>query len=69
MNGQYYANLLLKLCDSIKAKRRGDLRRGVLLQQDNSAVHTGQIVMRSVRNYGFELLPHPPYSPDIDPSD
>ena len=69
MNMAYYANLLVELRESIKQKRRGKLRRGVLLQQDNAPVHTSQVAMQAVRDCGFELLPHPPYSPDLAPSD
>jgi len=39
MNGQYYANLLLKLRQAIKDKRRGMLTHGVWLSHDNSPVH------------------------------
>ena len=39
MNGQYYANLLLKLHQAIKDNRRGMLTRGVWLVHDNSPVH------------------------------
>ena len=69
MNGQYYADLLVRLRESIKEKRRGKIRRGVLLQQDNAPVHSSKVAMQSVRDCGFELLPHPPYSPDLAPSD
>ena len=69
MNGQYYADLLVRLRESIKEKRRGKIRRGVLLQQDNAPVHSSKLAMQSVRDCGFELLPHPPYSPDLAPSD
>ena len=69
MNGQYYADLLVRLRESIKEKRRGKIRRGVLLQQDNAPVHSSKVAMQSVRDCGFELPPHPPYSPDLAPSD
>ena len=69
MNGQYYADLLVRLRESIKEKRRGKIRRGVLLQQDNAPVHSSKVAMQSVRDCGFERLPHPPYSPDLAPSD
>ena len=69
MNGEYYANLLKQVRQSIKEKRRGKIRRGVLLHQDNAPVHTSRIAMEAVRECGYELLPHPPYSPDLAPSD
>jgi len=39
MNEQYYANLLLKLCQAIKDKRCGMLMWWVWLVHDNSPVH------------------------------
>ena len=44
-------------------------RRGILLQQDNTRVHTGKIAMDAVERNGYELIPHPAYSPDLAPSD
>ena len=69
MNGKYYANLLKQVRQSIKEKRRGKIRRGIMLHQDNAPVHTSRVAMDAVREYGYELLPHPPYSPDLAPSD
>ena len=69
MNGKYYANLLKQVRQSIKEKRRGKIRRGIMLHQDNAQVHTSRVAMDAVRECGYELLPHPPYSPDLAPSD
>uniref|UniRef100_A0A672ZDH7 Mos1 transposase HTH domain-containing protein n=1 Tax=Sphaeramia orbicularis TaxID=375764 RepID=A0A672ZDH7_9TELE len=65
INGEFYASELRKLKKEIKAKRRGKLRAGVLLLQDNAPVHTAQVAVAEAHNCGFELLPHPPYSPDL----
>ena len=40
-----------------------------MLHQDNAPVHTSRVAMDAVRECGYELLPHPPYSPDLAPSD
>ncbi len=69
ITGQYYADELCRLRVAIKEKRRGKLRAGVLLLQDNAPVHTSQVAVASATKCGFELLPHPPYSPDLAPSD
>ena len=53
----------------IREKRRGKLSKGILLQQDNARVHTCKIAMDAVERNGYELIPHPPYSPDLAPSD
>ena len=69
INGQYYANLLRKLRGDIKLKRRGMLSKGVRFHQDNAPVHKSAIAMAAAHECRFELLPHPPYSPDLAPSD
>ena len=53
----------------IHEKRGGKLSKGILLQQDNARVHTCKIAMDAVEQYGYELIPHPAYSPDLAPSD
>ena len=37
ITGVYYANLLDQLRTAIREKRRGELSKGVLLQQDNAS--------------------------------
>ena len=69
INGVYYANLLDLLRTTIGEKRRGKLFKGVLLQQDNTGVHTCKVAMDAVERNGYELIPHPAYSPDLAPSD
>ena len=69
INGAYYAEELRRLRQEIVRKRRGKLTRGVLLLQDNAPAHTSQVVMAAATECGFEVLPHPPYSPDLAPSD
>ena len=68
-NGVYYANLLDQLRTAIREKRRGKLSKGVLLQQDNARIHTCKVAMDAVERNGYELIPHPAYSPDLAPSD
>ena len=69
ITGVYYANLLDQLRTAIREKRRGKLFKGVLLQQDNARVHTCKVAMDAVERNGYELIPHPAYSPDLAPSD
>ena len=40
-----------------------------LLQQDNARVYTCKVAMDAVERNGYELIPHPAYSPDLAPSD
>ena len=69
ITGVYYANLLDQLRTAICEKRRGKLSKGVLLQQDNARVPTCKVAMNAVERNGYELIPHPAYSPDLAPSD
>jgi histone-lysine N-methyltransferase SETMAR len=50
-------------------KRRGKLTKGVLLMHDNARAHTSQVAMAAATDCVFEILPHPPYSPDLASSD
>ena len=69
ITGVYYANLLDQLRPAIREKCRGKLSKGVLLQQDNARYHTCKVAMDAVERNGYELIPHPAYSPDLAPSD
>jgi len=53
----------------LKEKRRGKLRRGVLFHQDNTLPHTSSQALAAIPSAGFELLIHPPYTPELAPGD
>jgi histone-lysine N-methyltransferase SETMAR len=45
-------------------------RKRVLLQQDNARSHTAKKTLQKIEELeGIELLPHPAFSPDLEPSD
>lgn len=69
INGAYYSNLMSQLREAIKTKRRGMLTRGVLLLHDNAPIHKSVIAQTEIKRCGYVELNHPPYSPDIAPSD
>ena len=69
ITGVCYANLLDQLRTTIHEKRHGKLSKCVLLQQDNARVPTCKVAMNAVERNGYELIPHPAYSPDRAPSD
>jgi hypothetical protein len=41
----------------------------VILQHDNARPHTLETTKAAIQELNWEILPHPPYSPDLDPSD
>jgi histone-lysine N-methyltransferase SETMAR len=45
------------------------LNTGVLLQHNNARPHTARSTVATIQDLSFECLPHPPYSPDLAPSD
>ena len=45
------------------------LKKGVLLLQDNASSHTCALTKETADRLGYEILQHPPYSPDLAPSD
>ena len=69
ITGEYYANVIKQLRVAIKEKRRGKLAAGVLLLHDNAPVHKSRVAQAAIRECKFEQLNHPPYSPDLAPSD
>ena len=59
---------LWKVVLEIFHERPGELTKGVLFQQDNAPAHKSVVAMAAVHDYDFELVDHPPYSPDLAPS-
>lgn len=69
INAQRYCETLKKLKRSIQNKRRGMLTRGVCLLHDNARPHTALATKALLDSFGWDVLNHPPYSPDLAPSD
>ena len=61
--------VLRKLRAKLAEKRPGKLHHGILFHHNNTPAHSSQIVRDVLREFRWELLPHPPYSPDLAPSD
>ncbi len=70
INSEYYSNLLKNdLRPAIIAKRKGAKTRGIIFHQDNAPAHTARLTKQTLDELGWELLEHPPYSPDLAPCD
>ena len=69
ITGVYYAALLDRLVDEIKEKRPHLQKKKILYHDDNAPSHTSIIAQTKKHELGLELFSHPPYSPDLAPSD
>lgn len=69
ITGEYYANLLDQLKDCVLEKRPHLSKKKIFFLQDNAPPHTSKVAMSKIAEIGFELIAHPPYSPDLAPSD
>lgn len=69
ITGAYYASLLDRLNKEIKTKRKHLVKKKILYHHDNAPAHSSLIAQAKLFELGYELLPHPPYSPDQAPSD
>ncbi|KOC61430.1 E3 ubiquitin-protein ligase mib1 [Habropoda laboriosa] len=44
-------------------------RKGPILLHDNARPRISQFTIRKIHELGYETLKHPPYSPDLSPTD
>jgi len=65
VNASSYCSLLERLKTAIRTKRKGLLTQEVILLHDNARLHTARLTLQTVEQLGLEVLPHPPYSPDL----
>ncbi|KAG5314411.1 MOS1T transposase, partial [Pseudoatta argentina] len=68
---QTYGDQLMRLSRAFKEKRPLYAQRHdkVILLHDNARPHVAKPVKTYLETLKWEVLPHPPYSPDIAPSD
>lgn len=70
INSDAYCAQLMKLDEAIKEKRPELVNRKVVVfHQDNARPHTSLVTRQKLLELGWELMLHPPYSPDRAPSD
>lgn len=61
INGEYYYALELRqLKETMTSKRRGKLRTGEFLLQENAPTQTAPVEVAESLTCGFQLLPHSP---------
>lgn len=64
-----YCETLRRLRRAIQNKRRGMLTRGICLLHDNARPHTARVTSALLGSWKWDVLDHPPHSPDLAPSD
>ena len=70
VNAQYYCSFLEHhLRPALRKKRRHFLRNPPIILHDNARAHTAQAVAALFGRGNWEVLYHPPYSPDLSPCD
>lgn len=69
ITGQYYADLLDRFNAKLREKRPHLSKKKVLFHHDNAPAHSSAIATAKWVELRYELLPHPPYSPDLAPCD
>jgi histone-lysine N-methyltransferase SETMAR len=52
--------------ESFQRRQKG---RRVILLHDNAPAHASKAVKDTLKDLNWEVIPHPPYSPDLAPSD
>jgi histone-lysine N-methyltransferase SETMAR len=66
INAEYYSSLLVQLKDILKEKGSGKVTKVVFFLHENVQALARQ---KKQSCLAFERLDHPPYSPDVAPSD
>ena len=70
INSDYFINMILqKLADLDVVKKAKNQKQQMLLHFDNAPSHNAKVVESFIAKTTFERIPHPPYSPDLAPSD
>jgi len=59
----------VQLKDILKEKRHGKITKGVLFLHGNASAHRALATQKKLACLGFQCLDHPPYSPNLTPSD
>ena len=61
-----HVQTLHKLRRALRDKRPG---RNIIILHDNARPHAARLTSEAIAKMGWEVPPHPSYSPDLAPSD
>ena len=65
INSDYYCDLLKQ----VRGKRRKVRNLPYWFLHDNAPIHSSRKKLETLQELGFQTVSHPPYSPDLAPSD
>ncbi|CAF3379437.1 unnamed protein product, partial [Rotaria sp. Silwood2] len=65
----YIENCLKPVINEIRKQEKLSGTKGIKLLHDNGSSHTHRDVIDYLTEEGIEIMPHPPYSPDLVPCD
>jgi histone-lysine N-methyltransferase SETMAR len=68
INAEYYSSLLVQLKGIFKEKRHGKVTKGSC-SYTTALGHRTLATQKQLAYLGFQCCDHPPYSPDLAPSD
>jgi histone-lysine N-methyltransferase SETMAR len=66
VNSEVYCAQLDRVAEALLDSGREE---PVIFLHDNASSHTSKMTKNKLADLGWEVLPHPPYSPDMAPSD
>ncbi|CAK9810904.1 Histone-lysine N-methyltransferase SETMAR [Anthophora plagiata] len=69
INADRYCETLKKPKRANQNRRRGMLSKGVRILHDNARPHVARTTVALLQQFGWDIITHPPYSPDLAPSD
>ena len=70
VTGELCCQQLDRVCDALAVEYAALVNgKGVILHPDNARPHASKVTQQKMKQLGWELLPHPAYSPDITASD
>ncbi len=71
VNRHVFKAILERAWTSVRTRRNNIWRHRdrYLLHMDNASSHTADLMKNTLRNLGWNILKHPPYSPDLMPCD
>jgi histone-lysine N-methyltransferase SETMAR len=70
INSEVYCQQFDRVNECLKEKRPHLVnRKGVVFHRDNVCPHVSEMTQQKIKELNWEIVDHPPYSPDLAPSD